>query len=120
MAEHKHQLSIIDLNVKALHFAFNYIHYTVLQTKDSRSASAINQVLHEMMYALYVLWYAKRNTCQVETMSNSEKIKPVSLAVIELHLSEGISQSVGWSVGQSVSQSVGQSVSWLVSHSVEN
>ena len=27
-------------------------------------------------------------------MLNSEKIKPITLAVIELHLSEGISQSV--------------------------
>ena len=33
-----------------------------------------------------------KGTCQAETMSNSEKIKPVALAVIELRLSEGISQ----------------------------
>ena len=37
-----------------------------------------------------------------ETMSNSEKIKPVVLAVIELHLSEGIGQSVILAVSQSV------------------
>ena len=33
-----------------------------------------------------------KGTYQAETMSNSEKIKPVALAVIELRLSEGISQ----------------------------
>ena len=35
-----------------------------------------------------------KSTCQAETTSNSEKIKPVSLAVIKLQLPEGISQSV--------------------------
>ena len=33
-----------------------------------------------------------KSTSQAEAMSNSEKIKPVALAVIELRLSEGISQ----------------------------
>jgi len=33
-------------------------------------------------------------------MLNSEEIKPVALAIIELRLSEGISQSVGRSVSQ--------------------
>jgi len=38
---------------------------------------------------------------------NSQEIKPIALAIIELHLSEGINQSVGWSVGQlSVENSV--------------
>ena len=32
-----------------------------------------------------------KGTSQAETTSNSEKIKPVALAVIELRLSEGIS-----------------------------
>ena len=35
-----------------------------------------------------------KGTCQAEVMSNSEKIKPIALAIIELCLSEGISQSV--------------------------
>jgi len=39
-----------------------------------------------------------------EATLNSEEIKPVALAIIELHLPEGHSQSVGWSVSQSVSQ----------------
>ena len=43
-------------------------------------------------------------------MLNSEEIKPVALAIIELHLTEGISQSVGRSVGRSVGQSVSQPV----------
>ena len=38
-----------------------------------------------MMRALYVL----QHVCQAEATSNSEKIKPVALAVIELQLSEG-------------------------------
>ena len=33
-----------------------------------------------------------KGTCRAEATSNSERIKPVALAVIELHLSEGISQ----------------------------
>ena len=36
----------------------------------------------------------QNGTSRAEVMSNSEKIKPVALAVIELRLSEGISQSV--------------------------
>ena len=35
-----------------------------------------------------------KGTSRAEATSNSEKIKPVALAVIELHLSEGIIQSV--------------------------
>ena len=35
-----------------------------------------------------------KGTCQTELTSNSEKIKPVALAVIKLCLTEGISQSV--------------------------
>ena len=54
-----------------------------------------------MKNALYVLLYAK-GTCRVEATSNSEKIKPVALAVIELRLSEGISQSVTQSAENSV------------------
>ena len=35
-----------------------------------------------------------KGMCLAEAMSNSENIKPIPLATIELHLSEGISQSV--------------------------
>ena len=35
-----------------------------------------------------------KGTCPAEATSNSEKTKLVSLAIIELHLSKGISQSV--------------------------
>ena len=38
-----------------------------------------------------------KGTFQAKTMSNSENINPVALAVIELRLSEGISQSVSQS-----------------------
>ena len=44
-----------------------------------------------MMHALYVLWYAMSRD---EATSNSEKIKPIALAVIELYLPEGIRQLV--------------------------
>ena len=37
---------------------------------------------------------------KAEATSNSEKTKPIALADIELHLSEGISQSVSQSVSQ--------------------
>ena len=46
-----------------------------------------------MMHELYILWYAK-GTCWDEATFNSKKIKLIALAVIELHLSEGISKSV--------------------------
>jgi len=66
--------------------------------------------------ALNLLRYAKRHL-RAEATSNSEKIKPVALAVIELRWSEDIRQLVSQS-SQSVSQSV-QSVQ-LVSQSVGN
>jgi len=42
-----------------------------------------------MKNVLYILRCAK-STSKDEATSNSKKIKPVALAVIELHLSEGI------------------------------
>ena len=39
-------------------------------------------------------------TCRAEATLNSEKLKPVALAVIKLCLSEGISQSVSYLVSQ--------------------
>ena len=67
-------------------------------------------------------------------MSNSEKTKPVALAVVKLCaclkayvsysvsqlLSQSVTQSVSYSVSQLLSQSVTQSVSYSVSQSVEN
>ena len=47
-----------------------------------------------------------KGTSRAEATSNSEKIKPIALAVIELRLSEGISQSVTQLVTQSVENSV--------------
>ena len=44
-----------------------------------------------MKNALYILRYVK-GTCRAEATSNSEKINPVALVVIELCLSEGISR----------------------------
>ena len=52
-----------------------------------------------MKNALYILQYAK-STCRAEAMSNSEKIKPIALAVIELRLFEGISQLLSQSVSR--------------------
>ena len=43
-----------------------------------------------------------KGTSRAEATSNSEKIKPVALAIIEFHLSEGIRQSVSQSVENSV------------------
>ena len=34
-----------------------------------------------------------KGTCRAKATSNSENIKPVAFAVIEIHVSEGISQS---------------------------
>ena len=41
-----------------------------------------------------------KGTCRAEATSNSEKIKPVALAVIKLHLSEDIRQSVSQAVSR--------------------
>jgi len=41
-----------------------------------------------------------------EAMLNSEKIKPVALAIAELRESEGIRQAISQSVSQSVENSV--------------
>ena len=43
-----------------------------------------------------------KGTSQAEVMSNSKLIKPVALAIIELHLSESINQSGSQSVENSV------------------
>ena len=45
-----------------------------------------------------------KGTCRAEVTSNSETMKPVALAVIELCLSEGIRQSVSQSLENSVKQ----------------
>ena len=50
-----------------------------------------------MKNALYVLRYS---TSWAKVTLNSEKIKPVALAVIELHMSEGISQLLTQSVNR--------------------
>ena len=52
----------------------------------------------------YIFCGMPNDTSLAEAMSNSEKIKPVVLAVVELHLSEGIGQSVILALSQSVSQ----------------
>ena len=54
-----------------------------------------------MKKALYVLWFAKRHL-SAEVTSNSEKIKPIALAVFKLCFSEGINQSVTQSVENSI------------------
>ena len=54
-----------------------------------------------MKNALYVLQYAK-STCQAEAMLNSDKIKPITLVVIKLHLSEGNSQLLSQSLENSI------------------
>jgi len=43
-----------------------------------------------MKNVLHVQWYGKRH----QVTSNSEKIKLIALAIVELHESEGIRQAV--------------------------
>ena len=52
------------------------------------------------MYCMYS--GMPKGTCRAEAMSNSETTKPVALAVLELRLSEGISQLLIQSVENSV------------------
>ena len=54
------------------------------------------------MYCMYC--GIPKGTSRAKATSNSEKIKPVAIAVIELRLSGGISQSGSQAVRQSVSQ----------------
>ena len=51
-----------------------------------------------------------KDTSWAEVTLNSKNFKPVALAIIQLHLSEGIRQLVSQSVSQSASQSVENSV----------
>ena len=46
---------------------------------------------HRYVFELSIRCGMSKGTCQAEAMSNSEKIKPVALAVLDF---EGISQSV--------------------------
>jgi len=42
-------------------------------------------------------WRMQWNGKRAEVTSNSDKVKPIAIAIIKLHLSEGaVSQSVGW------------------------
>ena len=64
-----------------------------------------------MTRALYTLQYAKcmpKGTSLDETTSNSEKIKPIALAVIELHLPEGIRQASGRQAGGRTGRQAGR------------
>jgi len=63
-----------------------------------------------MMRALELLQLARRHIPD-EVTFNSEEIKDVAIAIINLCFSEGISQSVSQSVGRSVSRLVSQSIS---------
>jgi len=45
-----------------------------------------------------------KGTSRAEATSNSKKIKPIALAIVELCKSEGISQSVSQAVSSLVSQ----------------
>ena len=53
-----------------------------------------------------------KGTSWAEAMSNSETIKPVALAVIELRLSEGI--DISQLLSQSVSQPLENSVKYFI------
>ena len=46
----------------------------------------------------------QKGTSRDEATSNSEKLKPIALAVIELHLPEGIKQAGGQAGRQAVRQ----------------
>ena len=52
------------------------------------------------------LYGMPKGTCRAEATSNSEKIKPIALAVIKLCLSEGISQLLTYLLSQSVENSI--------------
>jgi len=71
-------------------------------------------------------WTQRRMLVSTVLCQKAMKVKPVALAVIELHLSglrhhlvsQLVSRSVGWSVSWSVGQSVGRSVGRSVGQSV--
>jgi len=55
-------------------------------------------------YCMYISM--AKGTSQAEATSNSKKIKPVALAIVELHKSESIRQAVSQLLSQSVENSV--------------
>ena len=57
-------------------------------------------------HTLYICTAVPKSISKAEAMSNSEKIKPIALAIIVIHLSKGINQSVSQSISQLPSQSV--------------
>ena len=62
-----------------------------------------------MMCALYILRYVK-GTVGLKQCQKQGKIKPIAIAVIKVHLPEGISQSINQSVSQLVSQAIENSI----------
>ena len=54
------------------------------------------------MHCMYCI--TPKGTCWAKATLNSEKVKSTALAVVELHLSEDISQAVSQSVSQSASR----------------
>ena len=74
---------------------------------QSHNARTANYHLHgsverNALVEPYCSW--QKGTSPDEATLNSEDIKAVAIASIELHLSEGICKSLGRSVGQLVSQ----------------
>ena len=55
-----------------------------------------------MKNTLYTYCGMPKGTCRAKATSNSEKIKPIALAVIELRLSEGIDQLLSQSLENAV------------------
>jgi len=76
-----------------MHLPQNWQFWSEWDTKERTDKSMKN--------ALYVQWYGK-GTSWTEVTSNSEKTKPVALAFVNLHLSEGTSQPVSQSVVNSI------------------
>ena len=90
---------LVCVHTKGSHHMLPPNRHLLLSTKKNGTQSR-TLVSPRRMHCMYC--GMPKGTSQAEVTSNSEKIKPVAFAIIELHLSEGISliQSVSYPVSR--------------------
>jgi len=96
-----------SIHCPSLSAMFNLLHSSTNQ--ELLEKHLCNQGSHHEKYGQFSLCKRKPSRATIKSTLftvNKDKVKPIALAVIELLLSEGISQLVGRSVGWSVHPSI--------------
>ena len=96
-------LHLLKSHTKAIRHVPQIITYVTVEKKIKNKGNLFTT----MIQTLKLLQLAKGTTRDKATLI-SEKITPVTIVIIKLRLSEGISKLVGKKVSQSVSQSASQ------------